>query len=84
LPKVEWTEEAFADLRKLDPAIQKRILRKINWIARHFNIVTPEPLSGELGGAFKIRVGDWRIIYTLEKNTVVIQAVGHRREIYSS
>jgi len=27
-------------------------------------------------------VGDWRVVYTLEGNTVVIQAIGHRREIY--
>jgi mRNA interferase RelE/StbE len=82
LPKVEWTEQAFADLQKLDPPVQKRLLAKIGWISGHFNAITPEPLSGELEGAFKIRAGDWRIIYTLEKNVIVIQALGHRKEIY--
>jgi mRNA interferase RelE/StbE len=36
-----------------------------------------------MSGLFKLRIGDWRVIYTVEKDTVVIRAVGHRKEIYS-
>jgi mRNA interferase RelE/StbE len=36
-----------------------------------------------MAGLFKIRVGDWRVVYTIEKDTIIIKAVGHRREIYS-
>jgi len=82
LAGVEWTADALDDLQKLAPAIQKRILKKISWLQDHFDNLTPEPLSGDLQGAFKIRIGDWRAIYTLEEKGIVIQAVGHRREIY--
>jgi mRNA interferase RelE/StbE len=70
--KVEWTEEALDDFEKLDLPIQKRILGKISWFSRHFDNVTPEPLSGELRKVFKIRIGDWRVIYKLDKNMIVI------------
>ena len=80
--KVEWTEDAVYDLSRLDPPIRKRIIRKISWISQHFANVTPEPLSGSLSGTFKIRIGDWRVIYQLEKNIIVIYAVAHRRDIY--
>jgi mRNA interferase RelE/StbE len=30
----------------------------------------------------RLRVGDWRIIFYTEGNTLVVVAVGHRREIY--
>jgi mRNA interferase RelE/StbE len=30
----------------------------------------------------RLRVGDWRIVFYLDGNTVVVAAVGHRREIY--
>jgi mRNA interferase RelE/StbE len=30
----------------------------------------------------RLRVGDWRIIFYLDGNTIVVAAVGHRREIY--
>ena len=81
--KVDWTDDALEDLQKLDKPIAKRILTKISWFSQHFNNITPEPLSGEMAGTFKVRVGDWRIVYTIEKDVIVIQAVGHRREIYS-
>ena len=34
-------------------------------------------------GLFKLRVGEWRVIYTIEMATVVIQAIGYRSEIYN-
>jgi len=80
--KVEWTEDALFDFETLDPPIQKRIVRKISWFSEHFYNITPEPLSGKLSGAFKIRIGDWRVIYRLEKNMIVIYAIGHRKDIY--
>ncbi len=82
MARVEWTSDALEDLQKLDPAIQKRILKKISWLQDRFENITPEPLSGDLAGAFKIRVGAWRAIYTIEEELIVIQALGHRKEVY--
>jgi len=65
LARVEWTSDALDDLQKLDQPIRKRILKKISWFQDHFQSITPEPLSGDLQGAFKIRIGDWREIYTI-------------------
>ena len=82
MARVEWTSDALDDLQKLDQPIRKRILKKISWFQDHFQSITPEPLSGDLQGAFKIRIGDWLAIYTIESDAIVIQAIGHRREIY--
>jgi mRNA interferase RelE/StbE len=84
LPKVEWEKEALDDLKKIDKPIVKRILNKISWFSQHFDNIIPEPLSGDMTGLFKIRVGDWRVVYTIKDEVIVIQAVGHRREIYKS
>jgi len=70
-------------LQNLDKPIAKRILNKISWLSQHFDNITPEALSGELVGTYKLRVGDWRIVYTIELDLIVIQAVGHRKEIYN-
>ena len=80
--KIEWTEAATKDLAKLDKPIARRVLRKITWFSNNFESLVPEPLGGEFRGAFKLRVGDWRVVYTVESETIVIQFVGHRREIY--
>lgn len=80
--KIEWGKEALDDLQQIDKPIVKRILNKISWLSQYFNNITPEPLSGDFTGTFKLRVGDWRVVYTIEKSGIVIKAVGHRREIY--
>lgn len=79
---IEWAEDAIKDLEKLDRAVAQRVLNKINWLASNFERIIPEPLTGEFKGTFKLRIGDWRVVYTLEGQTLVIQFIGHRREIY--
>jgi mRNA interferase RelE/StbE len=37
-------------------------------------------LKGREGS--RLRVGVWRIVFYLDGNTIVVAAVGHRREIY--
>jgi mRNA interferase RelE/StbE len=37
-------------------------------------------LRGRAGA--RLRVGDWRIIFYVEGGTIIVAAVGHRREIY--
>jgi len=65
LAKVEWTERAIQDLEKLDLLVARRILRKVAWFAKNFKRGTVEPLSGDLKGTYKLRVGDWRVVYTV-------------------
>ena len=63
---------------------RERILRKISWFALNFDNMTPEALKGELSSFFKLRVGDYRVIYDLDaaSQTIVIVRAGHRSEIY--
>ena len=82
MSKVEWTKDAIEDLQNLDKPIVKRVLNKITWLSKHFDNITPEPLSGDLVGTYKLRVGDWRDVYTIGLDVIVIQAVGHRKNVY--
>jgi mRNA interferase RelE/StbE len=85
--EVEFTLEAEDDLSRLSKAIAQRILKKIRWLAENFEMVTPEPLSGEFKGLYKLRVGDYRVLYTFgqnERKVIIIHLAKHRREIYKS
>jgi mRNA interferase RelE/StbE len=71
------------DLRALDDKTRRRILRAI--IALEVN---PRPrgakkLRGE-GELWRVRVGDYRILYSIEEARLVVLVVkiGHRREVY--
>lgn len=81
---IEWTEGALRDLERLDRPIARRILRRLAWFSKNFQSVVPEPLAGQLKATFKLRVGDWRAVYTVEGNTIIIQFIGHRSNIYRS
>lgn len=83
MANIEWNEDAIKDLAKLDKPVAQRILKKIDWLSDNFEKVTPEPLIGQFKGTFKLRIGDWRVVYTIEGQTLVIQFIGHRRDIYS-
>ena len=77
-------EEASRELAHLDKAVGRRIVERIHWLAAKLDEIRPEALAGDLIGLYKLRVGDYRVIYEIAHNekTIVIHAIGHRREIY--
>lgn len=81
---VEFNLEAITDLEKLDRVIAQRIVEKIKWLAENFNNITPQALTGDMKGFFKLRMGYYRVIYTISQleNIITIHLIGHRREIY--
>jgi len=81
---VKYTEEAISDLSRLDKPERIRIINKIDWVKRNFDLLRHERLTGELSQFYKLRVGPYRVIYNIdpEGKIIVIYRVGHRREIY--
>jgi mRNA interferase RelE/StbE len=83
MAEVYWTSEAKKDLKKLDSPVKKRILKKISWFAENLEHLTPKSLSGEYSNLYKLRVGDWRVIYDFKSGSkIAIRFIGHRSEIY--
>lgn len=79
------TREAQDDIRELGRPIQNRILEKLEWLAENALLIVHQPLKGEQwAGAFRYRVGDYRIIYLIdiENSQITVLKIGHRREIY--
>jgi mRNA interferase RelE/StbE len=82
---VELTDEAEKDLARIDKNTAQRILNKMRWLAENFDMIKPERLKGELWkDKFKLRVGDYRVIYSVdfEKKIITVHLIGHRSEIY--
>ena len=83
--EVEFKPRAAHDLERLDRAVASRVLSRIRWLAANFDSINTESLAGRFEGLLKFRVGDYRVIYSAdrEKKVLRIELVGHRREIYN-
>jgi len=77
-------EAAARELAALDRQVADRVARRLRWLAENFDSIRPQPLTGQLSELYKLRVGDYRVIYEVLRGerTIVIHAIGHRREIY--
>ncbi len=83
--KVEFTPQAENDLSQINKTTAQRILKKIRWLADNFADISPEPLTSTWKGFYKLRVGDHRVVYTVdhdEPTIITIHFVRHRREVY--
>ncbi len=83
---VEFTPNAEADLARLDTSIARRVLKRLRWLAENFEGIRPEALTGPWQGVFKLRVGDYRVLYTCdrEERRIVVHFIRHRREVYKT
>jgi mRNA interferase RelE/StbE len=82
---VEFRPEAERDLSKLDKGVAQRIMNRVKWLAEHLEETRIEALrGGRWKGLFKLRVGDFRVVYVINhsKKLISIHLIGHRREIY--
>jgi len=77
-------DEALQELENIDKANRQRIIRKIRWLQQNIGNTTPQKLSGNFAGFYKLRVGDYRVIYEIiqEKQIIVVHLIGHRRDVY--
>ncbi|HEX6383452.1 MAG TPA: type II toxin-antitoxin system RelE/ParE family toxin [Anaerolineae bacterium] len=83
--RVEFTAQAEDDLAKIDKSVGQRVLKKLRWLAENFDAVPRESLSGQWQGVFKLRVGDYRVLYTISgdgSRLITVHFVRHRREVY--
>ena len=68
------------------PRINKNIQKRIRIAIEQRLLVAPErysePLKRTLKGYRKLRVGDCRIVLKLEKETILILGICHRKDIY--
>lgn len=59
-------------------------MKRIHWLAENLDDVKPAALKGDLAGFFRLRVGDYRVIYEIlhDERVIVVHLIGHRREVY--
>ena len=83
MPELRLTRRARRDLEQLPAVIREAVLETLDLIA-----VDPEgtgkKLVGRLNGLWSARVGNYRILYTVEPAGAIIRAIRHRAIAYGN
>lgn len=83
--QIKWTNSAKKELRKLDKKVIPRLIEAIDELAKN---PYPKGVKKIVNSPnnYRIRVGDYRIIYQVISNTLIIYIVkvGTRQNIYKS
>jgi mRNA interferase RelE/StbE len=86
--RIELTNAASKELKRLQKRIQPRIMKsigeRISALAKDPRPPSVEKIEGE-DNLWRVRAGkDYRIVYTIKDEVllVVIVRIGHRREVY--
>ena len=75
------TARAMRDFEKMDKETRQRIVEKLG-LYSHDPMQYARKLTNPKIGTWRFRIGEYRVIFDLEGDTIVILRLGHRREVY--
>ena len=78
------TGEAREDFLSLPTPIQARVQEVFLRLERWPDVSGAKPLCGSLKGAYRIRTGDWRVLFTVDARAsrIVVFRMDNRRDVY--
>lgn len=77
---IKWEERALKELGDFEKSISIRISKKIEGLKDNLNSSDIKRLKGS--DKFRLRLGDYRVIFSVETNIIIIWKIGHRKNIY--
>ncbi len=82
MAEVVFTRRAVRDLKKLEAQSRNTILEKIRLFSGS-PLDHAKKLTDPKIGSFRYRVGDYRVIFDIDGDNVVVLRLGDRKDIYS-
>jgi mRNA interferase RelE/StbE len=79
--RLVYTQKAVRDIDRLDAGVKKRIGTTLLRFKDNPLQYAERLTDSELGG-YRFRIGDYRVIFDIEGNDIVVLCAGHRKEIY--
>ncbi len=71
------------DIPQLNEALKRRIKKAIEQRLATSPHQYGEPLRKTLKGYWKLRIGDYRVVFKIDKNEVLIFAIINRKDVYT-
>ena len=79
--KIIFTRRALKDLNDIDRDTQQRLATKLKEYAQVPLKYTRKLIDPRIG-TYRFRVGDYRIVFDIDNDNIVILRIGHRKEVY--
>jgi len=79
--EVFWKDNALRNLNKLEFFVRKRIINKILGFAKVGSFHDVKRVRG-YDNVYRMRVGNYRVIFELDNEGIHVLKVGHRKNIY--
>ncbi len=81
--RIEWRSSAIKELKRIDKSTVPRIINAVESLAPNPRPVDVRKLRGS-ERSFRIRVGDYRIVYEILDDSLVvfIVRIRHRKDVY--
>ncbi len=76
-----YTPKAVRDIRRLDSVAKKRIKAALEKFSQDPFHYAQKLVHTELG-SYRFRIGDYRVIFDVDGEKIVILRIGHRKDIY--
>ncbi|PJC32723.1 type II toxin-antitoxin system mRNA interferase toxin, RelE/StbE family [Candidatus Roizmanbacteria bacterium CG_4_9_14_0_2_um_filter_39_13] len=77
-----FTSHSQKDLKKLDSRSKSSIVNKLQKFRN--SSLDAIPLTGTWKGWYKLRVGNYRILLTIQKKSWIVGYIRHRKEVYKN
>ncbi|MBN1166033.1 MAG: type II toxin-antitoxin system RelE/ParE family toxin [Methanospirillaceae archaeon] len=79
--QINYKRSVLKDLKKIDKVSGERIIREIEFKIS-VNPEIGEGFTGQFKGLYKLRIGDWRVIYSIHHESILVLRIGHRHSVY--
>jgi mRNA-degrading endonuclease RelE of RelBE toxin-antitoxin system len=79
---VRLAKDAQADFDELPATIQGRVTAVVDRLRNWPAVSGTKALRGRWAGHYRIRTGDWRVIFLVVMPHLIVVRIKHRREVY--
>jgi mRNA-degrading endonuclease RelE of RelBE toxin-antitoxin system len=76
------TASALEEFTRVPRPIQTRVIQLVGRLSHWPNVSGAKPLSGRLAGHFRLRTGDYRVQFHLDRGALIVERIGHRDGFY--
>jgi mRNA interferase RelE/StbE len=81
---VKLTPEADEQMARLPKKVRERVAKMVKCLEAWPIVSGVKALSGNLAGQYRARVGDHRIRFRVDGDNVLVDKIGHRKDVYEN